>query len=163
MEFFHYAIKFESPKVDKKRKWTEILPSIWIMVQDYIPLPGCWHRFSCLSWWVSVAKLAEFNWSILRTSHKGFVVLCLSAKRNPSYSSDLHFLGLHYRPDRVVLICLKYVPKSSKTSKKVDNALCPIKKADNDAICPINGRSDQKCHHRSDNCITIPRKCMSEH
>ena len=30
------------------------------------------------------------------------------------------------------------VQKCSKISKKVDNAICPIKKVDNDAICPIN-------------------------
>ena len=32
----------------------------------------------------------------------------------------------------------KYVPKSLTISKKVKNSVCPIKKVDNDAICPIN-------------------------
>ena len=33
------------------------------------------------------------------------------AKRTPSYSSDLHFLVLHYRPDRGTLICSKICSK----------------------------------------------------
>ena len=33
------------------------------------------------------------------------------AKRTPSYSSDLHLSGLHYRPDRGALKCSKICPK----------------------------------------------------
>ena len=35
--------------------------------------------------------------------------------------------------------------------KKVKNGICPIKKVDTVAICPIN------CHNRSDNNNIIPR------
>ena len=61
----------------------------------------------------------------------------VDAKTTPSYSPDLRFSGLHYRPNREALICSKICQKSSKTSKKVDNVICLIKKVDNDAICPI--------------------------
>ena len=56
--------------------------------------------------------------------------------------NKIHLSGLHYRPDRGTLICSKYVRKSSKIGKKVDNGLCPIN--------VISKKFDQ-LQHRPDN------------
>ena len=50
------------------------------------------------------------------------------------------YIYRHYNidPTEGSLYVQKYVQKSSKISKKGDNDICPIKKVDNDAICPIN-------------------------
>ena len=61
-----------------------------------------------------------------------------NAKKTPLISSVLHLLVLHNRPNRGLFICSKICWKSSKISKKVDNAICSIKKVDNNDKCPIN-------------------------
>ena len=55
-----------------------------------------------------------------------FKLKLADAKSTPSKSLDLHFSGLKYRPDREALKCSKICSKSSKISKKVDNANNPL-------------------------------------
>ena len=66
------------------------------------------------------------------------------AKSTPAYSSDLHFSGLYYRPDRGMLICSKICWKSSIRSKKVNKAICPIKVKINNFN--FNFNSNKNCY-----------------
>ena len=64
------------------------------------------------------------QWSLFNTQFIGRML-----KAPPIKSLVLHFSVLQNGPDRGLLICSKYVQKSSKISKKVNNAICPIKRA----------------------------------
>ena len=95
------------------------------------------------------------------------------AKSTPSYSLDLHLSVIKNRPDRGQLICSKYVWYSLVLRQSLGllvflsfkTILGPLSiELIFEHLLQISyfGRSDQKCLHRSDNCIIVLRKCRSE-
>ena len=105
-----------------------------------------------------------------------------NATSTPSYSLDLHISVFPYRPDRGALMFknmflkFKNIQKWCMLNKKRSTMMLYYLFLDKPGSIPVQPNfwtycmlpivcffiSDRYCHNRSDNCIIIPRKCMSK-